>query len=114
VEQLAEADRRVAVEPKVLRQRDHVRQRLAEVPPQVPDAERIRPPPGQDGRARRVADRLLTVGAGEPDAAARERVEVGRARLRVAVGAEVRPQVVRGDEQHVRPRRRGGQGDDGR
>jgi hypothetical protein len=56
-------------------------------------------PPGVEAHPRRPADRRLHIGAVEPHAACRERVDVRGLQMRVAVAAEViEPQLVARDE----------------
>ncbi len=115
VEQLADAGRHVAVGAKRLRQRHRVGQPFPEVrghrvAPGVGEYPcRVRTTSGQQGRPAGTAQRILRVRALEPDASRCQRVDVGRAR-RPSVTGEVRVQVVRHDQQHVQPRRRGSRG----
>ena len=61
----------------------------------------VRPAPCEERGAGRGADGYLTVGSFEYDGLGRERVEVWRYHLWVAVGAELRAKIVNGYEEHV-------------
>lgn len=92
-----------------LRERDAVtrRRRGAEARREPVDAGGGGAEAGEEAGARRVAERCLAVGVGERGAAGGEAVEVRGERLRVAVQvADPVVEVVDGDEEHVRPRRR--------
>ena len=109
VENLPRGGGHVAVLPEVLRQRDHLRHVQAE-PASVAGNAGVRgASAGEQRRARRVAQRVLAIGAVESHAAARQRVDVRRLH-RKAVAAQPHVEIVGGDEQHVGPcRRRRGQ-----
>ncbi len=96
----------VAIRAEMLRQRHAIRLRIAEVRVEVPDLRRVGAQAGQNGRARRTAHRLGAVSAVENDAASREAVDVRRLRMLHAIAANVRPQVIDGDEEDVQRLRR--------
>ena len=99
----AEGRAMVAVRLEVLRQRDAIRLRRAEMRLEVPHLRHIGPEPGHDRRARGTAHRLLHIGPVEDDPASRDAVDVGRLDDGVAVAADFRTQVVDSDEEHIRP-----------
>ena len=95
----------IAVELKMLGERDDVGRGLAEVLVEVPDADRVGAAAAEKGLARRIADGLLTIGARERRAAGGEPVEVRRDRRRITIAAEVHAEVVDGDKENVGARR---------
>ena len=101
VENLANTLREVAVVPEMLRQRDDARAALAEVCRQVPNAKRVGPQAGQHRGARRVAQRLLAIGMLEHPAALGQAIDVRADHVPGAVAAQLRPQVVRHEKQHI-------------
>ena len=96
MEILADADGGVAVVLEVLRQRDGVRGRVAELGREIPDAQGVGPQAGEQRGARRIADGLLAVGVGEDAGTRGEAVEVRR------FGKRFDAEIVGGDEQDVR------------
>ena len=91
----------VAIGLEVLRQRDTVGQRRAEMRLEVEHPGDIGPLAGHQRRPRRAADGLLAVGVPKHDPAGREPVHVGRLGDVAAVAADVGPQVVHRNHQHV-------------
>ena len=78
------------------------RRLLREVDPVAHHAVRARVLPGQDGRPRRLAERILRAAAGEARAARRETVERRRGAERIAVRADRRRLLlVGGHQEHV-------------
>ena len=104
VKEFAETNANVAGLLKGLRQSHDARQRFTKMRLEIPNAQRIGPAAGEDGSARGIADRLLAIGALEDDATPREGIEVRRLHLGMAVAAEVGPEIVGGDQEHVGPR----------
>ena len=109
--ELPNACREPAVRTKELRERDRLRQLLAEMRRHRvrrrwvgEHTGGVRPPPRQQRRAARAAQRVLRVGAVEPHTAGRQLVDVRRTD-RGTVCAEVVVQVVGDQEEHVEPRR---------
>jgi hypothetical protein len=80
---------------------DGVRQGLAEVRLEVPDARGVRTSAGHERGTRRAADGLLAVGPVEGGALGGDAVEVRGLDQRAAGGVDLRTQVIDGDEQHV-------------
>jgi hypothetical protein len=95
---LADAGGKPAVLTEELRQRDDIRQSIAEMAVEVIDLRGIGPATGEHGGAAGIAERDLIVGAVKAHAAGREAVDVRRVR------AVVR-EIVDGDENDVRLRR---------
>ncbi len=85
----------------MLRQRDHVGNDAAEVRLQIVDLGRIGAQAREKARAGWRADGLLAVGAVELHAASGEFVEIRTLDVAGAVAAQLRPQIVDGDEQDV-------------
>ena len=100
VVELADATDRVAVVLEHLRQRHHVRDHLAEFLRVIVHAGRVGAQAGQEGRAARVAEGILAIGAIEADPFAGERVDVRRQR-RTAIGAHAGAAVIRDEQQDV-------------
>ena len=98
---LVQRRRVIAVRLEVLRQRGAVRLRDAEVRRQIPHARGVGAKARHDRRARRAAHGLRDVGAVEDRAARGDPVNVRRFRDLVPITAQVRPQVIHGDEEDV-------------
>lgn len=92
----------VAIRAEVLRQRHANRAAHRGSACRDPDLRRVRAQAGQNGRARRTAHRLGAVSTVENDATSREAVDVRRFRVLHSVAADVRPEVIDGDEEDVR------------
>jgi hypothetical protein len=111
--QLSHTRREPPVGAKQLRQRDCIGQFLAKVrgvrclqrSRVGEDAGRIRPSAGEQRRSAWAAQRILTVGAVEPDATGRQFVDVRRSNRR-SVRAEVVVQIVGNQKEHVGTSRR--------
>ena len=88
----------VTVRFEVLRQRDAIRLCNAEVRIQIPNLGRIGSQASHDRRARWTANRLLTVGFVEDDAACSNAIDVRRFDNRVAVTAKFGSQVIDSNE----------------
>src|SRR5207248_6613606 len=86
---------------------DHQRRELHQLRPHVVGAQGGRVDAGDQPAAARGADRGVGEAAGEPGALGREPVEVGGDRVRVAVAAEVRADVLGADQHDVRAVRGG-------
>ncbi|MDP3068986.1 MAG: hypothetical protein Q8N18_01800 [Opitutaceae bacterium] len=95
----AEAD--VAVFPEQFRQRHHVGQRLAEMGVQIPDLRRVGTRAREHAGARRRANCLLAIGAVEDHAALGETIDVRALDDRVAIAAELRPEIVGDEKQDI-------------
>jgi hypothetical protein len=104
VEDLADVDRRVAVCAEVLRECDDVRHGVAEERIDVLDLQRIGPQAGQQARSRRTADGVPAIGPIETNAARRQAIDPRAMNVRDAVAAQLRPEVVHGEEQDIPPR----------
>src|SRR5439155_3955556 len=101
VEDLARPDRRVALRAEMLGKGDDVGQVLPEVRGVLLDARRVGPPAGHEGRSARVAERILAVGAVEPDPSRRQAVDVRRPDERMAIAADAIVEIVRGDKEDI-------------
>ena len=84
----------VAVLLEILRQRHRVRRGLAEVRPEIVNAQRGRPHAGEQRIARRRAHGLIAIRALEHHAASREPVDIRRLHNLVAVAAEHGLQII--------------------
>ena len=101
VEELAHRCGVVTGGAEILRQRDGVGARGAEVGGKIVDTERLRAKAREEGVARGRADCLIAVSAVEAQRARGETVNVRGFRQRVAVGAEDGFEVVDADEEDV-------------
>ena len=98
VEDLPRPRRRVAVVLEILRQRHPLRMRGAEVRRVIQHAARRREAPGEERRARRIAERELAIRAVEPHRARGELVHVRRQHPLRAIATDLRTPVVCGEK----------------
>jgi len=101
VVKLPHARGEIAVVLEELRQRDYVREDLADRSGVVVNAGGVGAKTAQERRAAGIAERILAVGAVEADAARGEAVNVWRFDERMVVAAEGGVEVVNGDEENV-------------
>ncbi len=91
----------VAIGLEILRQRHDFRLELAELGNQVRDFCRIRPLPGQLADPRRMADRLLTVGALKDSPHGSQPIEIGRLHHSTAIATKLWTQIINGNEKNI-------------
>src|ERR1051325_2653927 len=98
---LARSQSRVAILLKVLRQRHVVRMLRPKISIVVHDASLRRVATVQHRATRRITQRKLRVSSIETRAARGETVNIRRLDDRIAVTAQLRPQVVRDDKEYI-------------
>ncbi len=95
---LADADRTITAGAKQLRKRHDVAEAIPKVNLVREYLRGFRTQAGEERRAAGIADRVLTIGPLESQAACRQPIDVRRVDMRAAVAAEFRPQVVSDDD----------------
>ena len=98
---------KIAILLEILAERDDIRRIFAEMSDQIPHLRRVRAGAGHQTAARRRADRLLAIGALENDARFGDAVDVRTLDVVLAIAAELRAEIIHGDEQDIRLLRRG-------
>ncbi len=101
---LADAAGFVAVVLKQLRQGHDIWHMCTNERFQVENLDRLRPPARQERCTRRIAERELAICTIKLQTLRGKRVDVRRLDLRMAVAAELGPQVVDGDEENIESR----------